>query len=256
MANLNNSKIKEASQEKKKEIKEVKAKEKKLVKKLIFIVIAVFVVSALSLFLLEKAEQKSEIYEYVSTEQIDETYPSINPYPADFDKDLSGYNPQIMYVFTDGNIYSLEDIPAQAKNEAHRFFEKYFDILKNGDSHSYAELFTRSYKKDPKGFEKDFTKQFPPQQIYDIMVTELLRATDSSQTYKYEGKECFFGTYLVSYKIHENDGMFRRDLYLEHVERPLVFELVTFGKDTDKEETYIKNLYTESSIQNSNSKEN
>jgi hypothetical protein len=153
-----------------------------------------------------------------------------------------------MYEGPDGNSYSVRDIPDVNKHEAHRFFEKYFDILKKGDRSSYGALFTKSYKNDPKGFEKEFTREFPPQELYDITVREMLRSTDSSKKYTYEGKECFFGYYLVSYKIRRNDGFFRRDLYAEGVERPLVFELVTFNKDTSEEQTLIKNIYTESSI--------
>ncbi len=248
---MNNSPDKQkktVSQERKDEIKSVKAKEKKLVKKLISIVLAVFVLLAVLLFVLDRCEKGANSLEDVTIEQIDEIYPTLNPYPAEFDKDLSEYNPVLMYTGPDGNSYSIADIPEINKNEAHRFFEKYFDILKKGDFTSYGGLFTQSYKKNPRGFEKDFSRKFPPQELYDIKVKEMLRSTDGTVKYTYEGKECFFGYYLVSYKIHRNDGFFRRDLYAEGVERPLVFELVTFNKDTPQEQTFIKNIYTESSI--------
>ena len=237
------------SDEKRKEIKSVKAKEKKLVKRLILIIFAVFILVSVLLLVLDRCEKKAqEADEHVSVEQIQEVYPSINPYPADFNKDLSDYNPDIMYEFADGSSFSIKDIPEDNQNEAHRFFLKYFDALKKGDTKAYASLFTKSYKKNPKGFEKDFTRKFPPQELFDIEVRELMRTTDTREEYTYEGKKCFFGYYIVSYKINENDGMFRRDLYDREIVRPLIFELVTFNKDTAKEETYIKNMYTESSI--------
>ena len=248
MANPSEKMNRTVSEEKKAEIKQVKAKEKKIVKKIILVLLIVFVIPAACFVIPFILQNKNTKYETVSVVQVEETYPSLNPYNADFDKDLSGHNPEIMYEFPDGNAYSIKVIPDDSKNEAHRFFVKYFDLLKKGDYRNYASLFTESYKHDPKGFEKDFTRPFPPQQLFDIKVTELLRSTDPTVKYRYEGKDCFFGYYLVTYKINENDGMFRRDLYTQQAERPLIFELVTFDKDTDKEVTLIKNMYTESSI--------
>lgn len=248
MADFLENKRKNVSDEEKQQIRQTKAKEKKLVKKfaVVFLAAAVIVVGV---FVVTKlVENKSEEYEYVTVEQIAETYPTLNPYTADFEKDLSGYYVPVMYVFPDGNACDIKEIPDDTQNEAHRFFTKYFDMLKKGDYENYGAFFTKSYKKDPKGFEKDFSRIFPPQKLSDIKVKELMRSTDTRQQYKYEGKNCFFGYYLVSYKIVENDGMFRRDLYRAEVERPLVFELVTFDKDTENEVTLIKNIYTESSI--------
>lgn len=248
MNNSLDNKKKTVSQERKNEIKSIKTKEKRVAKRVIAVVLLLFVLLCVLLFALDRCEKSVHELETVTVEQVKEVYPTLNPYPADFDKDLSGYNPVIMYEGPDGNSYSISDIPDVNKNEAHRFFEKYFDVLKNGDSDSYGKLFTKSYKNNPRGFEKDFTRSFPPQELYDITVKEMLRSTDSSQKYTYEGEACFFGYYLVSYKIRKNDGFFRRDLYAEGVERPLVLELVTFNRDTPEEQTLIKNLYTESSI--------
>ena len=248
MADFLENKRKNVSEDQKEQIKQTKAKEKKLAKRIIGIFLVVAIIVAGVFVVTKILENKEQEYEYVSVEQIAETYPTLNPYDADFEKDLSAYNPPVMYVFPDGNAYDIKEIPTDTQNEAHRFFKDYFDLLKNGDYENYGALFTKSYKKDPKGFEKDFTRMFPPQKLADIKVKELMRSTDTRQKYKYEGKECFFGYYLVSYKIIENDGMFRRDLYAREVERPLVFELVTFDKDTENEVTLIKNIYTESSI--------
>lgn len=245
---------KTVSQQQKEEILQVKSKEKKIVKKVILIVLIAALVCVVLWGVVSLLENQAYEQEYTQVEQVEEIYPTINPFPADFDKDLSGYNPDIMYVFLDGNAFSIRNIPEDERNEGQKFFLEYFDVLKKGDSGKYGSLFTKSYKKDPKGFEKDFTRQFPPQQLYDIRVQELMRTTDTRESYTYEGKKCFFGYYLVSYKIHENDGYFRRDLYAEQIERPLIFELVTFDKDTPNEKTYIKNMYTESSIQKTQSK--
>lgn len=248
MSKLTENSQKMVSREKKEEIKRVKTREKRLVKTILLWVIAFVAVGCAIIYIPSLFADESGVYEQISVTQIDEVYPTINPYPADFDKDLSTHDPIIMYEYPDGNAYAIRDIPKDVQNEAHRFFIEYFDVLKTGNSEKYAALFTKSYKKDPKGFEKDFTRVFPPQKLFDIKVTELLRSTDTTVDYNYEGKKCFFGYYLVSYKIDKNDGMFRRDLYSREIERPLVFELVTFDKDTENEVTLIKNLYTQSSI--------
>lgn len=225
------------------------AKNKKRAKRVVSVlaVLAVLVVAAY--IAVDRLSDGKTEYETVTVTQIEEKYPSINPYKADYNKDLSSYEPIVMYTFADGNSFTINDVEESERNEAQRFFLKYFDVLKKGGE-GYSSLFTNSYKKDPKGFEKEFDRTFPPQKLYDITVRELLRSTrnENGEEYTYEGKKCMFGYYIVSYKINENDGLFRRDLYSEEVERPLIFELVTFGKGTDNEETYIKNLYTESSI--------
>lgn len=241
---------KTVSPEREREIKDIKSKEKKAVKRIVIIVAIVSIVVLTAWSVSEFLGKNETQYEFV-VHQKEEIYPTINPFPADFDKDLSDYKPLIMYKYKDrGLTASLNDIPESDQNEGQRFFAKYFDIVINGDYKNYASLFTESYKKTPNGFEKDFTRQFPPQELFDIRVEEILPETVESDTkYTYEGKNCSFSCYLVSYKINKNDGYFRRDLYSREVERPLVFELVTFDKGTSKEVTYIRNMYTESSIE-------
>ena len=229
---------------------EQKKKDKKTVKKLILWVIIVLAIllalsAAISLFQGKENEAGEEI-----VPQKDEIYPTLTPFPADFDTDIStladymSLGTGVMYEYPDGSRFDIADISDGNKNEGQKFFAKYFDILKKGDGEGYSTLFTDSYLKNPAGFEKTPDRVFPPQKVYDILVEEIMRTSGSTLEYTYEGRKCNFGVYRVSYKIHRNDGYFRPDLYGEGVTRPLIIELVTF----DGDETYIKNIYTESSI--------
>ena len=91
-------------------------------------------------------------------------------------------------------------------------------------------------------------RKFPPQKVYDIVVEQLLVTEGDGEDYTYEKKDCEFGIYRVSYKILRNDGYFRPDLYDDEIVRPLVFELVTFNEGKNEGKTFIKNLYTQSSV--------
>lgn len=147
-----------------------------------------------------------------------------------------------------GGTFLLKDIPEADKTEAHKFFEKYFSMLQKGNYDIYPSLFSKKYRENPNGFEKDVNRQFPPQMIYDIKVREHAR-----QAVAIDKKNCILGLYEVSFLIHKNDGLFRsdigRDIELgQDVARPLFFELLTENPGTANEKTVINNLYTESSI--------
>lgn len=183
--------------------------------------------------------------------QIAEIYPTLTPFPADFDTDIStleeymSLGTGVMYKFPDGNSFDIADIPDGQKSSEQKFFADYFDVLKKGDYKRYPSLFTEKYKRDPVGFEKDFERQFPPQKVYDIIAEELYKTSGDGKEYTYDGEKCDFSIFRVSYRIYRNDGYFRPDLYDESLVRPLYFELVTFS---DSGKTFIKNLYTETSI--------
>ena len=189
-------------------------------------------------------------------EQIQEVYPTYTPFPAEWKADLStdpeylALNTKIMYGEGESSsLYSLEDFYSQ-KNPGQRFFEEYFRILREGDYESYPLLFSDKYKKvDPsKRFEKNVERQFPPQRVHDITI-RLMFAESGVQG----KKECLHSIYRVDYKINRNSNLFRNDIgwnpeYSAETSRPLYFELITFDAGTDKEKTYINNMYTESTI--------
>lgn len=188
-------------------------------------------------------------------EQIDEVYPTYTPFPAEWSVNLSEdadyllLNTKIMYgVGESGSVYSLEDFYSSYKHEGQKFFSEYFRILREGDYEKYPSLFAESYKNsDPaKRFEKNVSKQFPPQRVHDITVRELGRFND-------EEKGVIHGVYLVDYKINKNSNLFRNDIGWNaelgiETSRPLFFHLTTENQGTENEKTYISNMYTESTV--------
>ncbi len=231
---------------------ENKKRDKRIVRTILITVFSALIVLgalAFGITLLQDSSKKTE--EIIR--QKDEVYPTLTPFPADFTTDIetiheyTSLGTDIMYEYSDGSIFAIENLSENTKHEGHRFFENYFGILKKGEYEKYPDLFTESYTKTPLGFEKEPSRTFPPQKVYDILVEEIMRTKGSTGDYTYEGKKCAFGIYRVSYRIYRNDGYFRPDLYTENLIRPLIVELVTFGDGKD-EMTFIKNIYTESSI--------
>lgn len=176
-----------------------------------------------------------------------------NYYPTDFDADIMSdeeytvLDRQVKYTDSSGSTYSLSDVSESGLSDGQRFFKKYFDTVISGSYEEYPDMFAESYKNDTPGFEKHVDRVFPPQRVYNISVKEIAKTDVNDISYTYDGKPCVFGFYEVEFMILKNDGCFRRDLP-ENASRPLIFELVTFGSGTENEKTYIKNLYTPSSL--------
>lgn len=213
---------------------------------LLAVIVAIFVVAKC----LSDAVASDEKF----IEQIEEVYPTYTPFPAEWKADLSkdesylSLNTNIMYgVGETGSLYSLSDFFTSNAHEGQEFFLEYFRILREGDCEKYASLFAESYKKIPaeKRFEKNVDRMFPPQRVYDITVREIGRYND-------EKKDIIYGVYFVDYKIDRNSNLFRNDIGRNpdlsiNTSRPLYFQLVTTNPYTQKSETRISNMYTESS---------
>ncbi|MBE6681741.1 MAG: hypothetical protein E7600_05630 [Ruminococcaceae bacterium] len=179
-------------------------------------------------------------------------FPVLKEYREDYPSELYTYSAlshkPLYYSDNLGGIFPLEDIfEAKVDHEGHRFFEKYFNMLYTGNYEIYPTLFGKNY--DPeKAFEKNINREFPPQMIYDITVTELAKAdavVDNQST--------IVGLYEVSFLIYGNDGLFRNDIGKNidlglDVARPLYFELHTTGAGTGNEKTYINHIYTEDAL--------
>ena len=167
-----------------------------------------------------------------------------NPYTPKWDKVLP--MPYVSYGHVEGGLFqNITDYPEEQRHEGHRFFIKYFDILRKGDYENYGSLFTETYKKNPIGFEKKFDRVFPPQEIKNCVVKECFRNASGS---KYEGKDCTYSIYEVTFEINENDFLFRDDMNHGKA-RLLYYELVTFDGGTSNEKTYIKNMYDQPSVE-------
>ena len=227
-----------------------KQRKKRLLKRICLIVLVIFAVLSV-VYIAVKLVSDSVVSDAPFIAQIEESYPTYTPFPAEWKVDLSQdgdyarLNTGIMYGEGEtGSMYSLEDFYSSYKNEGQKFFEEYFRILKEGDYEKYPSLFTDSYKKTDasKRFEKNVERQFPPQRVHDITVRVLGRFEDSE-------KNIIHGVYLVDYKINKNSNLFRNDIgwnsELEiETSRPLFFHLITDKNNVTK----ISNMYTETTM--------
>lgn len=180
------------------------------------------------------------------------TYPA---FAVDYDKNVyenekfNELNLDLTYEeLESGLVYTL-DQPIGAEHEGHRFFKKYFEMLRSGNYEIYPSLFAESYVPET-SYEQNINRMFPPQMVYDVKIDEIGREKST-----YNGKSCVRGVYTVNYRILENDLLFRRDIGYDSekekdVARALIFELITFDTGKPTEKTYIHNLYTETSPQN------
>ncbi len=234
------------------------AARKKAVKKVILItfialavLIAVYLITGFAANSLKKQRTEKEKAPMTEEDYLTKSFRSY--YPVDYDADLSAesdymsLNRLIMYKSPEGSIYAIDELDAKFLNEGHRFFKKYFDIVIGGKTELYPSLFSKEYRKKPTGFETNPERDFDPQRVYDILITEIARTGIDNSSYKYNGQNCIYGFYKVEFKIYKNSGLFRRDLEEDSV-RPLIFELVTLNASTPDEQTFIKDMYSENSI--------
>ncbi len=225
-----------------------KNKKKSILKRIILIVLVSLAALVALYFILGALSPDENIHK---TKQKDEVYETFTPFAADWDKNVyedeqyRTLSTDVFYGYDElgGNLLTLDFISGQ-EHEGHRFFETYFDILKKGDYAAYSELFHKDYAEED-SFEKNTGRSFPPQMVYDIVVRELGRFEDD--------KKNISGVYLVEYKIHKNDCLFRNDIGYSaeinsYITRPLVFELSTENAGEKDEKTLITNIYTTSSI--------
>ena len=109
-------------------------------------------------------------------------------------------------MITEANLDSLPD--------SAQFFYKYFNIVISGEYNEYKTLFTQEYLK-----RKTIPDKFTKQKIYDIEVNLYDR-----QNIDKDGKSIIVDTFIVKYKIKDNNGTFRNDVG-SNTTVPLVFQL-------------------------------
>ena len=124
-------------------------------------------------------------------------------YPADYDLDVTTVRE---YMELDRDIHYkngaetilITDTNAKFYGPDVQFFKQYFASVITGDHETYNSLFTSHYYET-----NDPHSGFTQQMIYDITIEKLSQDnTDAGIAY----------TYNVSYKIHQNNGTFRRDI--------------------------------------------
>ncbi|HBR30894.1 MAG: hypothetical protein PHD46_02150 [Eubacteriales bacterium] len=149
----------------------------------------------------------------------DEVSNEFSFYVADYEENI--FEDEV-YLSKIRNVYYLEygsgdmitesNIGALSNNA--KFFDSYFDIVINGEYGSYKNFFTKKYLEKNKIPEK-----FTMQKLYDISVDLYDKKTiteDNNSIMSY--------TFIVRYKIFENNGTFRSDVGSNMI-RPLVFML-------------------------------
>lgn len=128
-------------------------------------------------------------------------------YEADYSLKLEEYENYRDYLDLDRVLYykngnqtvGISDDEIDSYPDVIRFFRRYFDSIIDGNSEKYNSMFGEEYYKTHGEKEK-----FTPQMIYDMTVEQLSTSSDDGVS------EYVFD---VSYKIFENNGTFRDDIY-------------------------------------------
>jgi hypothetical protein len=109
-------------------------------------------------------------------------------------------------MITEQNLNSMPD--------SAQFFYKYFNTVISGNYTEYKAFFTQDYLK-----RNTIPDKFTKQKIYDIEVNLYDR-----QNIEENGKSIIVDTFIVKYKIKDNNGTFRNDVG-SNATVPLAFQL-------------------------------
>ena len=128
-------------------------------------------------------------------------------YEPDYSLKLSDYEDYADYLELDRALYykkgnqtvGISDDQLDSYPDEVRFFGRYFDAIIDGDAKSYNLMFTEGYYETHEEKER-----FTPQMVYDMLIEQLSVSSEGNVT------EYVFD---VSYKIFENNGTFRDDIY-------------------------------------------
>lgn len=128
-------------------------------------------------------------------------------YEADYSLKLEEYEDYSDYLDLDRALYykngnqtvGISKSELASYPDVVRFFGEYFDAVIKGDTETYNSLFSDEYYKTHE--EKE---NFTPQMVYNMMIEQLSVSAENG-----------FNEYVfdVSYKIFENNGTFRDDIY-------------------------------------------
>lgn len=131
------------------------------------------------------------------------------------------------YMSKNRNIYYLQYGSGEPITEENfdsmplsaRFFYEYFEGVKNGNYVNHSSFFTEKYQKN-----NTLSETFTMQKIYDIEVDLF------EKRFEEEGNDRItVETYIVEYKIMENNGTFRNDVGSNTL-KPLVYTLHIKGE--------------------------
>lgn len=108
------------------------------------------------------------------------------------------YDRTIQYCYTAGVQVSVNDKTLSNYDASFRLIYELIGTLIAGDSDAYNELVHEDV-----GHFDSFTQQ----QVYDVVITKYSESTKQSETGSYSEY-----VYVVEYKIHENNGTYRKDI--------------------------------------------
>ena len=108
------------------------------------------------------------------------------------------YDRTIQYFYTAGVQVSVNDKTLSSYDASFRLIYELIGTLIAGDSDAYNELVHEDV-----GHFDSFTQQ----QVYDVVITKYSESTKQSETGSYSEY-----VYVVEYKIHENNGTYRKDI--------------------------------------------
>ncbi len=191
-------------------------------KKMLISIIIISILAVVSYVLLENPEIFEKEQEKISVTSMysDKLY-SYNFYEADYDRDVTADE---WYMQLDRNMHykvgnlSIMLLPEdiETRNDAVKFFDKYFKTIVAGDVETYNTYFTDEYYKIYAPYEL-----FSPQMIYNIEIEQLSETSNPDGTTNW--------TFNVTYMIHKNDGTFRNDLDSDS-SKTLYYELIEDAK--------------------------
>ena len=108
------------------------------------------------------------------------------------------YDRTIQYCYTAGVQVSVNDKTLSSYDASFRLIYELIGTLIAGDSDAYNELVHEDV-----GHFDSFTQQ----QVYDVVITKYSESSKQSETGSYSEY-----VYVVEYKIHENNGTYRKDI--------------------------------------------
>ncbi len=135
----------------------------------------------------------------------------------------------IMYAPNDSLTYSVPDGAYLSEGgKGLLFMAEYINAIICGDNEALNTMYTDEY------FKKNSPHSaFPEQRLYDIKITKY-----HYKDPQYEESYTTDAYYIVSYKIRENDGLFRNDIGQDS-ELPQLFKILIYPDGTVKADAVV-----------------
>ncbi len=151
------------------------------------------------------------------------------------DEDWLGLNRQINFG-TESEFRAIDETSAESHGEYAEFFYRFFSSIIYGDENEYGACFSEDYPKN------HLASSFTPQKLYEMYALEVGDGNVKSAS----GDEIPAKIFKVEYKILDNNGTFRSDLYGSGT-KPEYFYLVYDEQNQLRIYSIVQIVETESS---------